>query len=123
MLQQRLLPVLQQKDSAQGLYFQQNGALAPYATLVRVSFDGKLPGRWIGRRGPWEWPPRWPNLTPPDFFLRDLLKDKIYSAQARSIAKLEEQIKDGVELCPKVCRSAPETLAKCIEHHGGHVSL
>ena len=45
MLQQRLLPLLQQQGGAEGLYFQQNGASAYYAKLVRDWLDANLPNR------------------------------------------------------------------------------
>jgi hypothetical protein len=31
--------------------------------------DWQFPGYWIGRRGPMEWLPRSPNLTPLDSYL------------------------------------------------------
>ena len=48
--------------------FQQDGASAHYAIIVRDRLNDKLPGRWIGRRGTIEWPARSPDLTPCDFF-------------------------------------------------------
>jgi hypothetical protein len=36
---------------------------------VRSWLDRQFPGRWIGRRGPLEWPPRSPNLTSTLFLL------------------------------------------------------
>lgn len=49
--------------------FQQDGAPPHYTLEVRQFLDGHFPGRWIGRRGPIEWPPRSPDLTPLDFFV------------------------------------------------------
>ena len=51
-LQQQLLPFLQQQDSEKGLYLQQDGAPADYATLVRTWLGDNQPGQWIGRQGP-----------------------------------------------------------------------
>ncbi len=51
------------------LYFQQDGAPVHYALDVRAWLDSKFKNRWIGRRGPINWPPRSPDLTPCDFFL------------------------------------------------------
>ena len=36
---------------------------------VRSWLDRQFPGRWIGRRGPLEWPPRSPDLTSTLFLL------------------------------------------------------
>ena len=69
MLQEQLLPLLQQQGGVKDLYFQQNGVPAHYAKLVRDWLDANLPNRWIGRRGPFEWPSRSPDLSSPDFFL------------------------------------------------------
>lgn len=53
------------------LIFQQDGAPPHYAANVRTFLDETFPNRWIGRRGPIEWPPRSPDLTPMDFFCGD----------------------------------------------------
>lgn len=44
------------------VYFQQDGAPAHYARLVRQYLDIVFPNRWIGRLGPMAWPPRSPDL-------------------------------------------------------------
>ena len=56
------------------LYFQQDGAATHYAITVREWLDAKMPNRWIGRRGPFEWPTCSPDLTPCDFGLWGYLK-------------------------------------------------
>ncbi len=65
MLQTFFWPKVQDQDC----YFQQDGAPPHYAREVRHWLDENFPGKWIGRRGPIEWPARSPDLTPPDFFL------------------------------------------------------
>jgi hypothetical protein len=50
------------------IWFQQNGAPPHYGVNVRRFLDNQFERRWIGRRGPMEWPPRSPDLTPLDFF-------------------------------------------------------
>ena len=49
------------------LYFQQDGAPAYYEFDVRCWLDKKFKKKWIGRRGPIEWPARSPDLTVPEF--------------------------------------------------------
>ena len=51
------------------LYFQHDGAGSHHATVVGECLDKKFLGRWIGRRGPFDWQARSPALTPFDFFL------------------------------------------------------
>lgn len=51
------------------LHYQQDGAPPHYAAAVRHWLDTNYPNKWIGRRGSIEWPPRSPDLAPPDFFM------------------------------------------------------
>ena len=59
--------------------FQQDGAPAHTSRLVTEYLQRKLGDRWISKRGPVNWPPRSPDLTPLDFFLWGYVKDKLYS--------------------------------------------
>ena len=51
------------------IYFQQDGAPPHYASEVREWLDNRFDCRWLGHRGPVEYPARSPDLTPLDFFL------------------------------------------------------
>jgi hypothetical protein len=70
-LENYAIPQLQQAEEEWGheLRFQQDGAPPHWGLIVRECLDRVFPGRWIGRGGPVSWPPRSPDLTPPDFFL------------------------------------------------------
>ncbi len=61
-------------------------------------------GKWIGRRGPTEWPSRSPDLTLPDFFLQGYLKSKVYDNRPLTIEDLTNNI---IEECKKI---TPEML-------------
>ena len=61
MLTDQVWPFVNDQDN---LIFMQDGAPAHYATVVREWLDEHFPGRWLGRRGPHEWPPRSPDITP-----------------------------------------------------------
>ena len=116
-------PKLKKED----FYFQQDGAGPHYALLVREWLDGKFPGRWIGRRGPFDWPARSPDLTPCDFFLWGYLKDLVYQEPPVTIMELQEKIEVACEqvtneLCRKVCRSVERRLYDCLEREGQFVS-
>jgi hypothetical protein len=50
-------------------WFQQDGAPAHFAVITCEWLDSKVPGKWIRRRGPVEWSPGSPDVTPLDFFL------------------------------------------------------
>ena len=64
MLKEFFWPQIQNMRRCKKFYFQQDGAPSHFGLNVRNWFDSKLPGRWIGRRGPIEWPARSPDLTP-----------------------------------------------------------
>ncbi len=105
------------------MLFQQDGAPAHYALIVRDWLNEKFPDRWIGRRGPIEWPARSPDLSPCDFFLWGYLKDKVYQERPATIAQLRERISTAcaeisAEMCMHVCQSMESRLKSCRELGG-----
>jgi hypothetical protein len=77
MLQQFLIPQLDEAEEEGRIHFQQNGARTRSLPRksVREYFNTRFPGRWIGRAALIAWPPRSPDLTPLDFFLWVFVKD------------------------------------------------
>lgn len=75
------------------IWFQQDGAPPHYGLTVRRFLDNQFEGRWIGRRGPMEWPPRSPDLTPLDFFLWGHLKSRVYINRPDNLEDLMERIR------------------------------
>ncbi|EFN79592.1 hypothetical protein EAI_04836, partial [Harpegnathos saltator] len=59
-----------------------------------------FPHRWIGRRGPIEWPPRLPDLSPNDYFLWGHLKDRVYKTKPQNLDDLRNRILDEAVLIP-----------------------
>jgi hypothetical protein len=57
------------------LFFQQDGAPAHNALIVHEYLEQAFNHRWMGTRGPVEWPPRSPDLTPLDFFFMGTSED------------------------------------------------
>jgi hypothetical protein len=80
MLEEEVFPALQQicEDWRKFFIFQQNGAPAHYARQVQDLLD-KTFDEWLGRRGPWEWPSRSPDITVADFFLWGYLEEKVFA--------------------------------------------
>ncbi|PSN34914.1 hypothetical protein C0J52_24624 [Blattella germanica] len=72
--------------------YQQKGALTHYQLAVLAFLDENLQGHWIGRRGPIEFPPRSPKLTPMDFYLWGTVKDQIYRRKPRTLEELRQEI-------------------------------
>ena len=118
MLQEKVWSVISQREHIGELYFQQDGAPPHYATIVRNWLDDNFPNRWIGCRGPVEWPPRWPDLSPPDFFLWGVLKNAVYAHKPRTVGQLKEFIqlewkKISPDTCTKVCHSVVRRFSDC----------
>jgi hypothetical protein len=67
MLQQFLIPQLDEDDQEGRIHFQQDGAPPHYLEEVREFLNTRFPGRWIGRAAPIEWPPR--SYTPGFFVM------------------------------------------------------
>ena len=65
-------------DTRERMFFQQDGAPAHNAIIVRRHLDQIFPNRWIGTFGVIPWPARSPDLTSMDFFLWGYLKTSVY---------------------------------------------
>lgn len=75
------------------VWYQQDGAPPHYSLVVREYLNEVFPNRWVGRRGPMEWPARSPDLTPLDFFLWGYLKSRVYYSKPRDLEELRERIR------------------------------
>lgn len=125
MLRSTVLPQLQRQHDNDDFFFQQDEALPHCAVTVREFLDEQLPNRWIGRRGPVEWPPRSPDLTPMDFFFWGVVKDKVFSRKPRTVDDMIrcireacQEIDDNKELCVKVCSNIASRLQECVNNEG-----
>ena len=107
-------------------FFQQDGAPPHYGCQVRAFLDEQFPGKWIGRRGPVEWPPRSPDLTPLDFYLWGHLKAIVYGVKIRDVQHLKLRILDACAgISPavllSVCEEWEKRVALTIQHNGQHI--
>lgn len=96
MLQSFFLPRISQHPLFDRVIFMQDGAPPHFGLNVRAWLDETFPSRWIGRRGPTEWPPRSPDLTPCDFFLWGFLKSLAYAKKPQTLMELKAAIHDAV---------------------------
>ena len=71
-----------------------------------------------------EWPPRSPDLTPMDFLLGGLVKDKVFARKPRGV---EDMIQFIIEACQeidndkrplRVCMSVTSQLQQCLNADG-----
>jgi hypothetical protein len=69
MLQQFLIPQLDEDDQKGRIHFQQDGAPPHCLEEVREYLNTRFPDWWISQAKPIAWPLRSPDLVPLDFFL------------------------------------------------------
>ena len=124
MLKNNIIPELEEHSNFQTMIWQQDGAPAHYGQVVRNYLDDTFL-QWIGRRGTLEWPPRSPYLTPCDFSLWGIIKDRVYAQKPRAFNHLKILIKeeftslnDNIELRQTICRSVANRSQMCISSEG-----
>ena len=86
----------------------------------------QFPGRLISRFGDVEWPPRSPDLSPPDYFLWGYLKDRVYANRPRTIEELKTNIRFEIqaissEILEKVVNGMLDRAQECVARSGGHL--
>ena len=69
------------------------------------------------------WPPRFPDLTSPDFFLWIYLKDTVYRSNPRDLKQFKMNITRAIEevnegTLRKVARKMVKRVDKCTEMNG-----
>lgn len=84
-------------------YFQQDGCPPHSANVVTDYLNGRFPGRWLGLKGPIEWSPRSPDMTPLDFFLWGTLKGLIYDG--RPAVETVEELRERIEIAFDIIRA------------------
>lgn len=115
---------MQQNIPWADVIFQQDGAPAHWALLVRTYLDLVFPNRWIGRGGPTAWPPRSPDLTPLDFFLWGFLKDKVFRAGfPENLQEMQNRIVENcmlvdAEMLARVRASFQDRIFICMQEDG-----
>jgi hypothetical protein len=107
MLQQLLIPQLDEDDQEGRIHFQQDGPPPHYLEELREYPNTRFPGRGIGREAPIAWPPRSPDLTPLDSFLWGFVRDRVFVPPLpTNVAKLRTRITSAVaEVVPEMLRS------------------
>ena len=108
MLQEFLIPQLDEDDQEGRIHFQQDGGAPPhYLGEVREYHNTRFPGRWIGRAAPIAWPPRSPDLIPLDFFLWGFVKDRVFVPPLpANVVELRTRITAAVaKVTPEILRS------------------
>ena len=110
------------EQEIQTTFFQQDGATAhtSNATLnvLREFFGERIISKGL-------WPPRSPDLSPPDYFLWGAAKQKVYKNKPHTLAELEGNIQDYIsnidnEQLNKVFENMKKRINLCIQLNGHH---
>jgi hypothetical protein len=118
------MPLMKFRYKSEGVgFFQQDGAPPHYARTVRTYLDQTFPGRWIGRGGPLQWPPQSPGLTPCDFWLWGMVKERVYNRKMININDLKDRIQEVMfsiprEMCVRAVRASVQRWFLCTKHNG-----
>ncbi|GBO29044.1 hypothetical protein AVEN_271697-1 [Araneus ventricosus] len=99
-----------------------------YDNIVREFLDTTFPQRWIGRGAVMAWPPRSPDLTPLDFYLRGYVKQHVYSERINDINHLKQRITDVIhcvtpDVLTRVWGERDYRLDACRATNGTHIEL
>lgn len=113
-------------DLCRRLIFQQDGAPAHNSRVASTVLNQMFPDSWIGTYGPFaQFPPRSPDLTPPDFFLWGFIKQIVYQTPLYSREELEGRLLEAfAQVTPESLNKIENNLMRrtelCIQQQGGH---
>jgi hypothetical protein len=120
-----IVPQLQANPNFRTMIWQQDSAPPRHGQVVRDFLDDTFT-QWIGRRETIDWPPRSPDLTPCDFSLWGIIKDRVYAQNPRNINHMKALItefaslNDDIELCETICNSVYDRCQMCQKQEGKH---
>lgn len=108
------------------VWFQQDGATCHTANETLAILQHAFPGHLISRRGDVDWPPRSPDLTPPDFFLWGYLKSIVYKDNPHTLLELRDTIERCVNEIDKptlhrVMENVVVRARECVGRGGSHL--
>ena len=128
LLTDHIIPAVENAADEQNIdfnevYFQQDGAPAHYARILRDCLNATFPNRWIGRGGPIAWPPRSPDLTPLAFFLWGFLKERDFRTKPASLDEMMDRITENClvpddAMLMRVLKSFKTRMFFCMEEQG-----
>jgi hypothetical protein len=90
------------------MWVQHDGTLAHSSGDIMRYFDSHFPGQWIGRNGPFVWPPRSPDLTPVYFYLWGHLKPIIYARRCNS----RNELWNAIETAETTMHNMPDVFQR-----------
>jgi hypothetical protein len=123
------VPEMNENELESG-YFQQDGAPAHTARNTAPFLQTYFANRIISKSSRYletaiDWPPRSPDLTPPDFFLWGHLKDHIYKNDPKTLDELKANIENEIkkisnESLIRTSENMKRRVSLCLENNGRH---
>lgn len=125
---QNILPLLLEHiphNVKERMWYLHDGAPVHHTAAVHNHLDTNYPGRWIGRGGPFRWPPRSPDLTKIDFFLWGFVKNEVYKFPTTTKEDMKNRIRNvfqnvTIATLRNVSDAFERRLQRCIDVGGGH---
>lgn len=128
MLHDQIVPAIRDAAAERNInfndiYFQQDGAPAHFTLNVRGYLNLTFPNRWIGRGSYFAWPPRFPDLTPLDYFLWGFLKDRVFRTKPDNLQEMNDRIIENCgyiddDILERVRESFKTRLFVCMDEGG-----
>ncbi|GFV39343.1 uncharacterized protein TNCV_1230451 [Trichonephila clavipes] len=108
LLRETVVPCLIQRGQISNVTFMQDGATSHTANPVKTFLIQTFgEDRIVSRCCRYPWPPRSPDLTPEDFWLRGYLKSRVYVSGPSSLPELKDVIRREVSsIRPDMLHSA-----------------
>ena len=103
-------------------YFQQDGATSHTSHAIMAEIQS-----FFGERVVWKglWPPRSPDLTPPDYFLWGYLKGRVYQNKPRTTDALKANITEEIQavtadVLAMTVQNTARRVQSRLDANGGH---
>lgn len=128
LLQNDLQPLLDELPPRcrQGMWFQQDGCPAHTSLVARAKLNVMFPGRWIGKFGPVNYPPRSPDLTVLDYYLWGRIKEIVYNDRPTTRDDMKERIRTAMASLEaaeirRAVDSFQNRITVCAAQNGAHL--
>ena len=101
-------------------YFQQDGATSHTSHVSMAEIQSSFGDRVISKG---LWPPRSPDLTPPNYFLWGYLKGTVYQNKPRTTDALKANIRAvTADVLARTFQNMARRVRSCLDANGGHFS-
>ncbi|CAG7825651.1 unnamed protein product [Allacma fusca] len=128
LLLSKAIPALRQLGLLEDCIFMQDGATPHNVEEVADLLNDTFGQNWIGTDGPFDsWPARSCDLTPPDYWLWNRIKEYVKKGQPKTIADIKRLSREafrslsGAEI-QRSCRKVKAKFQQCVRRNGLQVS-